>query len=109
MTFNRFEQICKDHGLNVIVNPACKNEKGEYTYARAFYKNEIVALYNKRRMYCYNEPVAFRYAAGMMIDNGECTEVYSTSELEENIVQTVGILKKLLIKIKKCEIEKDFK
>ena len=44
----------------------------------------------------------------MMIDNGESTEVYSTSELEENIVQTVGKLKKIFIKIKKFEIEKEF-
>jgi hypothetical protein len=44
----------------------------------------------------------------MMIDNGECTEVYSTSELEENIVKAVCSLKKLLIRIKKCEIENEF-
>lgn len=108
MTLNRFEQICKDYGLDVIVNPNCKNEKGEYTYARAFYKNEVVAVYDRRRMYCYNRPITFHYAAGMMIDNGESTEVYSTSELEENIVKTIGRLKKIFIKIKKFEIEKEF-
>lgn len=108
MTFVRFEQVCKEYGLNVIFNPTCKNEKGEYTYARALYKNEVVAVYDRRRMYCYNRPIAFRYAAGMMIDNGESTEVYSTSELEENIVQTIGKLKKIFIKIKKFEIEKEF-
>lgn len=36
-----------------------------------------------------------------IIDKGKATEIYTTSELEENIVQTIGILKKLLIKIKK--------
>lgn len=108
MTLDIFEQVCKDYGLDVIVNPTCKNEKGEYTYARAFYKNEVVAVYDRRRMYCYNHPIAFRYAAGMMIDNGESTEVYSTSELEENIVKTIGKLKKIFIKIKKFEIEKEF-
>ena len=79
MTFVRFEQICKDYGLDVEINPHCKNESGEYIYARAFYKNEVVAVYDRRRMYCYNRPITFHYAAGMMIDNGESTEVYSTS------------------------------
>lgn len=104
MTFNRFKQICEDHGLNVIVLPTSNN-----TYARAFFNTDVVAVYDKKRMYCYNSPIAFRYAAGMLIDTGECTEVYSTTELEENIVQTIGILKKLFIEIKKYEIEKDFK
>lgn len=109
MTFNRFKQVCEDYGLDVIANPTCKNEKGEYTYARAFFKNEVVAVYDRRRMYCYNHPITFRYATKtMMIDNGESTEVYSTSELEENIVQTIGKLKKIFIKIKKNEIENDF-
>ena len=45
----------------------------------------------------------------MLIDNGESTEVYSTSELEDNIVKAVCNLKKLFIKIKKFEIEKEFK
>jgi hypothetical protein len=44
----------------------------------------------------------------MMIENGESTEVYSTSELEENIVQTIGRLKIIFIRIKKFEIEKEF-
>ena len=104
MTFNEFEHICKNHGLDVIVNPTSK-----YNYARAFFNNEIVAVYNKNQMYCYNSPIAFRYVAGMMIDNGESIEIYSSSELEENISQTIGKLKKIFIRIKKCEIEKDFK
>ena len=33
---------------------------------------------------------------------------FHTSELEENIVKTIGKLKKLFIKIKKCEIEREF-
>jgi len=108
MTLDRFKQVCEDYGLEVIVNPTCKNINGEYTYARAFYKNDVVAVYDKRRIYCYNRPIIFRYAAGMMIDNGESTEVYSTSELEENIVKTIEKLKKIFIKIKKFEIEKEF-
>ena len=109
MTLNRFEQICKDNGLEVIINPNCKNEKGEYYYARAFFKSEIVAVFDRKRMYCYKRPIVFRYSnKAMLIDNGECTEVYSTYELEENIVQTIGKLKKLFIKIKKFEIEKEF-
>lgn len=109
MTLDRFKQVCEDYGLYVIVNPNCKNEKGEYTYARAFFKNELVAVYDRRRLYCYNRPITFRYAnRTMLIGNGESTEVYSTSELEENIVQTIGKLKKIFIKIKKFEIEKEF-
>lgn len=109
MTLNRFEQICKDYGLDVIVNPTCKNEKDEYTYARAFFKTELVSLYNRGQIYCYVHPIAFCYTnKTMLIDNGESTEVYSTSELEENIVQTIGKLKKIFIKIKKFEIEKEF-
>lgn len=109
MTLDRFKQVCEDYGLDVIVNPNCKNEKGEYTYARAFFKNEVVAVYDRIRMYCYKHPITFRYAnRTMLIDNGESTEVYSTSELEENIVQTIGKLKKIFIKIKKFEIEKEF-
>lgn len=42
MTLDRFKQVCEDHGLNVIDNPDCN-----YTYARAFYKNEVVAVYHK--------------------------------------------------------------
>lgn len=109
MTLNRFEQICKDYGLDVIINQCCKNENGEYLFARAFFKNEIVAFYDKRKIFCHKNPTLFRYLAKhMIIDKGEYTEVYSTSELEENIVQTIGKLKKLLIKIKKFEIEKEF-
>lgn len=109
MTLNDFKQVCEDNGLYVEINPVCKNVKGEYTYARAFYKNELVALYDKRRVYCYNRTYTFRYThKTMMIDNGECTEVYSTSELEDNIVKAVCNLKKLFIKIKKFEIEKEF-
>ena len=109
---DRFEQICKDYGLDVEINPVCKNIKGEYTYARAFYKNELVALYDNRynrRIYCYTQPSTICYATeAMLIDNGEGAEVYSTTELEKNIVQTIYELKKLFIKIKKFEIEKEF-
>ena len=109
MTLNRFKQVCEDYGLNVEINTHCQNEKGEYTYARAFYKNVIVAVFYQRQIMCYNHPTLFRYASDkMLIDNGECTEMYSTSELEENIVKTIGRLKKLFIKIKKYEIEKEF-
>ena len=109
MTLNRFEQICKDHGLDVDINQHCKNEKGEYYYARAFFKTELVALYDRKRIYCYPHPILFRYSTkAMIIGNGESTEIYSTYELEENIVQTIGKLKKLMIKIKKFEIEKEF-
>jgi hypothetical protein len=44
----------------------------------------------------------------LIIDKGKATEINTTSELEENIVKTIGELKKLLIIIKKCEIENDF-
>ena len=109
MTLNRFKQVCEDYGLNVEINTHCQNEKGEYTYARAFYKNVIVAVFYQRQIMCYNHPTLFRYASDkMLIDNGECTEMYSTSELEENIVQIVGRLKKLLIRIKMNEIDNDF-
>lgn len=40
----------------------------------------------------------------MMIDNCESTEVYSISELEENIVKTIERLKIIFIRIKKFEI-----
>lgn len=107
MLLNRFEQICKDYGLYVEINPVCKNVKGEYTYARAFYKYDN--RYN-RLIYCYTQPSTICYATeAMLIDNGEGTEVYSTTELEENIVKAVCNLKKLFIKIKKFEIEKEFK
>lgn len=108
MTLNEFKQVCEDNGLSVIINQHCK-DKGKYTYARAFYKNEVVAVYDKRRIYCYNRPITFHYSnKTMMIDNGDGTEVYSASELEENIVKAVCNLKKLFIKIKKFEIEKEF-
>lgn len=108
MTFVRFKQVCEDYGLDVIVNPNCKNEKGEYTYARAFFKNEVVAVYDRRRMYCYKHPITFRYAnRTMLIDNGESTEVYSTTELEENIVQTIGKLKRFLLKLKSLKLRKN--
>ena len=93
MTLDRFKQVCEDNGLSVIINQHCK-DKGKYTYARAFYKNEVVAVYDKRRIYCYVHPIAFCYTnKTMMIDNGDGTEVYSASELEENIVQAVCKLK----------------
>lgn len=44
----------------------------------------------------------------MKINKGKAIEIYSTTELEENIVKTIGKLKKLLIKIKKNEIEREF-
>lgn len=103
MILNRFEQICKDYGLRV------NNE--DPNYARAYFNNELVALCykDKGHIFCYNRPFAFLCATKtMMIDNGECTEVYSYTELEENIVQTIKKLKKLFIKIKKNEIENDF-
>ena len=103
MTLNRFEQICKDYGLRVI---------NDYPYyASAYFNNELVALCykDKGQIFCYNRPFAFSCAnKTMMIDNGECTEVHSYTELEENIVKTIGELKKLLIKIKKFEIDKEF-
>lgn len=114
MTLNRFKQICEDYGLDVEINPVCKNVKGEYTYAWAFYKNGLVALYdnryNNRRIYCYTQPstICCYATKTMLIDNGEGTEVYSTAKLEKNIVQTIYELKKLFIKIKKFEIENEF-
>lgn len=109
MTLNRFKQVCEDYGLDVEINQHTKNESGEYIYARAFFKNELVVVFNQRKILCYNHPTLFRYASNnMLIDNGEGMEIYSTSELEENIVQTIGKLKKLFIKIKKCEIEREF-
>lgn len=101
MTLDRFEQICEDYGLRVI--------EVSRDNIRAFYKNEIVTVYYKRQIYCYTHPSTICYATKtMIIDNGEGTEIYSTSELEENIVQTIEKLKKLFIKIKKFEIEKEF-
>ena len=101
MTLDRFKQICEDYGLEV--------EEVRPIYVRAFFKNELVSLYNRGQIYCYIHPIAFNYAnKTMLIDNGEGTEVYSTSELEENIVQAVCNLKKLFIKIKKNEIEREF-
>lgn len=109
MTLDSFKQVCENYGLVVVINKHCIDETGEYIFARAFYKNEIVAVFNQRQIMCYNHPTLFRYASDkMLIDNGECTEMYSTSELEENIVQTIGKLKKLFIKIKKYEIEREF-
>ena len=111
MTLNDFKQVCENYGLNVIINQHCK-DKGEYLFARAFYKNELVALYDNRynrRIYCYTQPSTICYATeAMLIDNGESTELYSDSELEENIVKAVCNLKKLFIKIKKYEIEREF-
>lgn len=101
MTLNRFEQICKDYGLRVI--------EVNLDYIRAFYKDEIVTIYYKRRIYCYSHPSTVCYdSKTMLIDNGESTEVYSTTELENNIVQTIENLKKIFIKIKKFEIDKEF-
>lgn len=104
MTLNDFKQVCEDNGLDV--------EELSHNFVRAFYKNELVALYDNRynrRIYCYTQPSTICYATeAMLIDNGECTEVYSASELEENIVKAVCNLKKLFIKIKKFEIEKEF-
>lgn len=109
MTLDRFKQVCEDYGLDVEINQFCKDEKGEYTFARAFFKKEDVAFYDKRKIFCFKHPTIYRYLPkNMIIDKGKATEVYSTTELEENIVQTIGRLKKLLIKIKKFEIEKEF-
>ena len=104
MTFNRFEQICKDYGLTVVINPYCKD-----VFARAFFKHEDVAFYDKRKIFCFKHPTIYSYLPKKLIINkGKATEINTSSELEENIVQTIGKLKKLLIRIKKCEIEKDF-
>lgn len=102
MTLNDFKQVCEDSGLEV--------KEFNHNFVRAFFKNELVSLYSRGQIYCYIHPIAFQYAnKTMMIDNGESTEVYSASELEENIVQAVCNLKKLFIKIKKYEIEREFK
>ena len=109
MTLDRFKQVCKDYGLDVEINPYCKNEDGEYIFARAFFKHENVAFYDKRKIFCFKHPTIYSYLPkNMIIDKGKATEINTTSELEDNIVQTIGILKKLLIEIKKCEIENDF-
>ena len=109
MTLNRFEQICKDNGRYVEINQYCKDENDEYIFARAFFKHENVAFYDKRKIFCFKHPTIYRYLPkNMIIDKGKATEINTTSELEENIVQTIGSLKKLLIKIKKCEIENVF-
>lgn len=109
MTLDKFKQVCEDYGLDVEINPHCKNESGEYIYARAFFKHELVAVFNKRQIFCYNRPTIYRYLPNhMIIATGDSQEMYSTYELEENIVQTIGKLKKLFIKIKKCEIEREF-
>ena len=102
MTLNDFKQVCEDNGLRVI--------EVNLDYIRAFYKDEIVTIYYNRRIYCYTQPSTICYATeAMLIDNGESTELYSDSELEENIVKAVCNLKKLFIKIKKYEIEREFK
>lgn len=104
MTLNDFKQVCEDNGLYVLFN-----QYGKYTITKAFFKNVLVASYDKKQIKCYTHPIAFCSAnKTMMIDNGESTEVYSTTELEENIVKAVCNLKKLFIKIKKFEIEKEF-
>jgi hypothetical protein len=109
MTLNRFKQVCKDYGLDVEINQFCKNEDGEYLFARAFFKQEDVAFYDKRKIFCFKHPTIYRYLPKkLIIDKGKATEINTTSELEENIVKTIGELKKLLIIIKKCEIENDF-
>ena len=109
MTLNRFKQVCENYGLEVEINQHCKDENGEYIFARAFFKKEDVAFYDKRKIFCFKHPTIYRYLPQkMIIDKGKATEIYLTSELEENIVQIVGRLKKLLIKIKMNEIEKDF-
>ena len=109
MTLNRFKQVCKDYGLDVEINQYCKNENGEYLFPRAFFKHEDVAFYDKRKIFCFKHPTIYRYLPKkLIIDKGKATEINTSSELEENIVQTIGSLKKLLIRIKKCEIENDF-
>jgi hypothetical protein len=109
MTLNRFKQVCKDYGLDVEINQYCKNENGEYLFARTFFKHEDVAFYDKGKIFCFKHPTIYRYLPKkLIIDKGKATEINTTSELEENIVKTIGELKKLLIIIKKCEIENDF-
>ena len=109
MTLNDFKQVCENYGLNVIINQHCK-DKGEYLFARAFFKHEDVAFYKKRKIFCFKHPTIYRYLPkNMIIDKGKATEINTTSELKDNIVKTIGSLKKLLIRIKKCEIENDFR
>lgn len=100
MTLNDFKQVCEDNGLDV--------EELSHNFVRAFFKNELVSLYNRGQIYCYINRIAYYANRTMMIDNGESTEIYSASELEENIVKAVCNLKKLFIRIKKFEIEKEF-
>ena len=102
MTLNDFKQVCENYGLDV--------EELSPNMVRAFFKNELVSLYNRGQIYCYVHPIAFCYTTKtMLIDNGESTEIYSTTELKDNIVKAVCNLKKLFIKIKKYEIEREFK
>ena len=109
MTLDKFKQVCENYGLKVSINQFCKDENGEYIFARAFFKQEHVAFYDKRKIFCFKHPTIYRYLPKMLIiDKGKATEINTISELEENIVQTIGSLKKLLIIIKKCEIENDF-
>lgn len=100
MTLNDFKQVCEDNGLDV--------EELSHNFVRAFFKNELVSLYNRGQIYCYINQIAYYANRTMMIDNGESTEIYSASELEENIVKAVCNLKKLFIRIKKNEIEREF-
>lgn len=110
MTLNEFKQVCEYYGLDVEINKYCKDENGEYIFARTFFKHEDVAFYKNRKIFCFKHPTIYRYLPkNRIINKGKATEIYSTTELEENIVKTIGKLKKLLIKIKKCEIEREFK
>lgn len=109
MTLDSFKQVCENYGLVVVINKHCIDETGEYIFARAFFKHEDVVFYNKRKLFCFKHPTIYSYLPKkMMIDKGKATEIYTISELEENIVQTISKLKKLLIKMKKNEIENDF-
>lgn len=109
MTLDRFKQVCENYGLEVSINTHCKDEKGEYFFARAFFKKENVAFFDKRKVWCFKHPTIYRYLPNcIIIDKGKATEIFSTSELEENIVQIVSRLKKLLIRIKMNEIDNDF-
>lgn len=109
MTLDNFKQVCENYGLVVVINKHCIDETGEYIFARAFFKHEDVVFYNKRKLFCFKRPTIYSYLPKkMMIDKGKATEIYTISELEENIVQTIGKLKKLFIKIKKYEIEREF-
>lgn len=83
MTLNRFEQICKDYGLDVIINQYCKDENGEYIFARSFFKHEDVAFYDNRKIFCFKHPTIYRYLPKkLIIDKGKATEINTTSELE---------------------------